>query len=425
MWKNVFIVVILAGLLISLSLVVISKINIKATETELQETKNRLIKLESENKNLSARLADNDKELSAFKIKMAGFPKQSVEVIQPPSEKRNPIDTKSKSQEFLEALTKSGQSTDERALKLQKLGKLMVKMSKAQKAQGGKPSKEEMQMMSEVMRSMSELMTDPIIMEFASIDQSGNEFELVANPAMREILSNFIIGVFEGLEQPLSKSQVEEYKNGLARLAGINVDDKNKTKIENAIQYLQNAGTIESEMKRLESIFSPEQKEAMNKMKEGSKNVNIDIIPEISQPYTINNNPVSNTGIAVETVLSDWANATPELKEQNDTLKPLAEQYLRDYTDLRKKSEMMYDKNIMDLYFERNAPADRNTQWYNDRAKTFATDSSYKNAKTALDLEFLQLKNQYDKEVTKIIGSEKSDKFNNRPICINHFPNIE
>jgi hypothetical protein len=397
----------------------------KDTETELQETKNRLIKLEAENKDLSARLADNNKELSALKIKMADFPKQSVEVIQPSSEKRNPTDTKSKSQEFLEALTKSGQSADERTLKLQKLGKLMVKMIKAQKARGGKPSQEDMQMMSEAMRSMSELMTDPIIMEFTSIDQSGNEFELVANPAMRKILSNFITGVFEGLEQPLSKSQVEEYENGLARLAGINTGDKNKTNIENAIQYLQNAGAIESEMKRLESIFSPEQIEALDKMKEGTKNVDIDIIPKIGQSYTINNNPVSNTGMAVETVLSDWASAKPGLKEQNDILKPLAEQYIRDYTDLRKKSEMIYDKNIMDLYLERNAPADRNTQWYNDRAKTFATDSSYKNAKTALDLEFLQLKNQYDKEVTKIIGPEKSDKFNNRPICLNHFPNIE
>jgi hypothetical protein len=420
--KKLFIFSVLIVMAVLAGLVVISNINLQAIKNELRQTQVKIGELEANNKSISTKLANAEKELSVVRSRPADSLKPAVIGNQVLSANNNTPQAKSKSKEFLEALT-SGQSVDEKALKLRKLGKLLAKAGKMEKTHGKNPSPEDMQMMSELMRAMAELMSDPVIMDLETMSQSGNEFHMLARPELRSIFSNLIAGLFEGLEQPLTPDQMAQYDSGLARLASMNFGGESQTKIENAIRYLQNAGAIEAEAKRLADIFTPEQKEALMKMKDGNNSVDLDIVPEIGQQYSNSYLPMSNTAKAVESVLSDWSSGTPEL-QQNESLKPLAEQYLRDYTALRKRLELMYDKNTMDLYLSKNPAVEEKSKESEERAKMLAAPE-YKNAKTALDLEFLQLKNQYDKEAAKIIGPEQSEKFNNRPLCLYHFPNLE
>jgi uncharacterized protein (UPF0333 family) len=128
-------------------------------------------------------------------------------------------------------------------------------------------------------------------------------------------------------------------------------------------------------------------------------------------------------------VLDNWAKTVQASPEQKNSLKPIAEQYIKDYTELRKKMETTYDKNIMDYYLERNKPKDmtKEQEYYRERDKLFQTNSDYGRAKISMDIELLKLRNNYNKQVAETVGSEteKGAEFLNREPYIVHYPNVE
>jgi hypothetical protein len=181
------------------------------------------------------------------------------------------------------------------------------------------------------------------------------------------------------------------------------------------------------------SVFTEEQKEAMKLLSgENGAGQIMNIQPELMlhDITNVNSTILENFKDQNETskyVLDNWSRSLSASAEQKDVLKPIAEQYIKSYAQLRKTMETTYDKNIVDYYLERNKPADATKlpEYYRERENLFQTDPGYSKTKTAMDIEFWKLRSSYHKQAAQAVGPEKAADFLNGQAIIVHYPNLE
>ncbi|MFH1232077.1 MAG: hypothetical protein V1709_11350 [Planctomycetota bacterium] len=399
------------------------------TKDELQQTKNQIDSITSENKQLMAKVSNLNSELLLIKNSLSTASQVSATATEPPITATAP--TKSQTEKFLEALS-TGTSVDERILKMKKIGKISVQMAKAQKGKKGEDDSidftpEMIGQMGEMMKIMSELGPEMEAM-------MKNDDNILLLPETRQFAVNLLAGMLEELGKPLSQEQMTQYESALTRLAEFDkkITQGAQNSTEEIIARLQNIEAINSITKEL-SIFTEEQKKALAEIS-GDDNIGMDMgIPlddfasQITTVWSFSNENIKDQSEASKYILDDWLGHTKASAEQKDNLKPIAEQYVKDYTDLKKRMETTYDKNIMDYYLGKNKPTDtaKQGEYYIEREKLFQTNSDYGKAKTSLDIEFLKLCNNYYKQVATTVGSEKGAKILNREPQIVHFPNVE
>jgi uncharacterized protein YoxC len=424
--KNVFLILsgIVNVILIIILAITLSKLwqtqdNLKTANFELQQTKNQINNIISENKQLLSKASEFDKELISVKNKLANTQKQLAEPEANEHLSSNissPL--KSIAEQFMEALS-TGQSMDVKASKAREFGKLCVKRNKTL-VNGGSISDQE------ILREYSEMLK--LIADIGLKEEMRNDLLLLTKPETRQLLTNVVAGMFEELGKPMSKSQITQYEATLDKIGEISrkITNENQTPTERMIAYLQNSDTITPLIAELSAIFTSEQKEVGEKTSTVFADIKDFISSQANGVGSSVNVDVRDKNELSKYVLNSWSNsvgASPELK---NSLKPIAEQYVKDYVSLRKNMELAYDKNIMDYYLERNKPDDatKEDEYYREREKIFQTNPDYIKAKIALDIEFLQLRNRYYKEVAKTVGDEKNAIFINSFPHIYHYPNV-
>ena len=417
--KKIFIA---GSIILNLALIVILAITLNKlwqqektledTRGELEQTKDQINNITLENQRLLARLSELNKELSAVKDSLATAqqPLATTKDITPPGE--------SKAGKFLEALV-SGASVDERVRKMRELGKMLAKTMKAQRG--------ETEFTPEMMRQMGEMMK--LMSEFGPEMEAmmKNREDILLLPETREFIVNMLAGMLEESGKPLSQGQITQFESALTRLAEFdkNIAQGAQTPTEKAIARLQNADVLNALNKELLTIFTEEQQEVLS---QGDMDIRGELLsPKLTNVGSTVLENFKNPNEVSKYVLDDWSKSVGASAEQKDSLKPVAEAYTKDYTELRQRMETTYDKNIMDYYLERNKPAETTKQgeYYRERDKLFQTNPDYSRAKTAMDIEFLKLRSNYHKQVAETVGSEKGAGFLKSEPYIYHFPNVE
>lgn len=437
MKKNVFLIV--SGIVIVFVVILGITLNkiwqkekaLEDAKEELQHTKNQINNTTLENKQLLAKVSSLNNELLSIKNMLSTAQKQSTETQKPNEEDISVTQsTKSKAEEFLEALS-SGTSVDERVLKMKKFGKVIAQMTKTPDI--------DMNLMNdpEIRNPLMEVVNLIFGLEI-NVDEIS-----VLLPEIRPFLLNILSGMLEESgKQPLSKEQIMQYESVFTRMAELDkkITQGMQTHIEKTIARLQNAETFNS--KELSTILTEEQKEVLEKISKTLDDNNLYIVYinglNLSSPQTVLSPQLTNVESDIQydfkdqnktsqQVLNNWAKELHASPEQKNSLKPITEQYIKDYTELRKRMETTYDKNIMDYYLERNKPEDEDKQeeYYRERKKLFQTNPDYDRAKTSLDLKFLELHYNYLKQVSETVGHEKGAKILNGPPAIVHYPNVE
>jgi hypothetical protein len=380
----------------------------------LENAKKQIIRFDAEKRQLAERIKELENELISAKSKLTSVQKdKDIAFSQSPN---------SISNQFKEALL-TGQSIDEKIVKSRELGKMFVKMYSASKSNQSISSAEMSRQYAEVVKLMSDLGLNNAWWE------TNDYFSLLNNPEGIKVCANILAGIFDGSGQPMSDEQINRCELAFAKLNDFDkkITNENQNMMEKAIVRLQNADFINSLSQELSGIFTPEQRESF-------KNNSISGVPDIlnldSDLLGIRSTPLSqfkNQNDASQYVLDNWSTNVNASDEIRNNLKPVAEQYVKDYVTLKKNMELLYDKNIMDYYLQRNLPTDRQKlqSYYSERENLFQTNSEYKKAKTALDIEFLQLRSKYHKEVVRVAGPEKAASFVNGAPYLYHYPNIE
>jgi hypothetical protein len=272
----------------------------------------------------------------------------------------------------------------------------------------------------EMMTMFSELGMDP--MGF----RGGDAWGVLYDPITRQLIANIMVGVFEEFGQPLSPDQTARYEGMLARFAefdqSITKDCRNS--MEKSIARLANYDTVSSMMADLSLVFSDEQRAAIDQT----------VIRELVRPNPFNVSSVSNEQIkdraqASRFVLDSWTgqfdkDSPPEMRE---SLRPIAEQYVKDYTVLKNNLVSTNDPVLMDYYLQRNKPVERNKMgaYYQEREKFFASSPANARVKASLDIEFLKIRNSYQQKVARAAGTDTLDSWSNNIPVVFHFPNLE
>jgi hypothetical protein len=382
-----------------------SKAESQQTILSLESAKKQINNLETENKHLAEQILALNRQLTSLKTSLTSSPKELAD-NQPSTSLAN---------KFKEAIL-TGQSLDEKAVKAREYGKILIKMTEG----GESISEEEMgSQWAELMKLTAEL--------GLGFSKPGDFSSLLNKPESTKLIANMLAGIFEAIKQPLSNEQITQYQTVFARLVDLNkkITNENQNPTEKTIAHLQNADAINSISKELSEIFTPEQNEAIGKTK-GPYGMMLEITSQLTNIESYIRGDFKNQNEASQYLLN-WTMGASASDEVKNNLKPIAEQYIKDYVALKKNMELLYDKNLMDYYLQRNQPNDQKKlqEYYLEREKIFQTNTAYKNAKIALDIEFLQLQNKYQKEILKIEGLKKSAPFIAEQPCIYHFPNIE
>jgi hypothetical protein len=388
----------------------------KKAELELQQAKLQIGQLESEKKQLLSRISDNEKEMLLFKDKLGHIQKQLDSTIEQLTGLKTPLDPK---------VNNSGESMNDTVLKAQKLGKSLAKMMKTWPPDNAKgPTPEQAKATGELMTMMGELN----LMDIMMMDKGISVLSVFTKPEINRILPNMVAGLLEELGQPMSKMQMEQFEGVITKMSKLTgkviFTVENQTDTEKTIAYLEHIEDFKPLSQELKDIFTREQKESKP---DAFKSAMSDELPflEMSEVEIPSDISKVDKSVAANQIFRQWETPSPE---RNANIKMIIEQYLSEYTDLRKTLESCYDKDIMDYYYERNAPAGGSRIQYNqERNKLFKTNSRYGNAKAALDLDFLRLQGKFEKELARLAGSDKTNNpaFQYRTTTIHHYPNVE
>jgi hypothetical protein len=423
-------VFVISGVIISMAVIVtillgLNKLeqsqNQKTIELELRQAKLKIAQLESEKQQLASKLMANDKEMLAFKDKLTNIQKQLDTTIQQLSGLKAPSGPKSiNSGEPMP----NGQSMNETALKAQRMGQLFSKMLKSGSFDNSKgPTTEQAKIMGEMIALIGELNMVDMMNSHRGIDK----LSIFSNLGSSQIFQNMAIGMLDELGKPMSKIQIGQYEDIMTKLAEIAHKNifvgENQTSTEKVIAYLEHAGEIKLLSKELATVFTQEQKDAMaNAFKE----LHIaDEMPFLKIPEVEIHSDISKVdkSAAMDQIFRQWETSSPE-KDAN--IKIIIDEYLKEYSNLRKTLESCYDKDVMAYYYERNAPAEGSRIEYNEeKDKLFTTDIRYINAKAALDVDFLRLQSKFEKELVRLAGEDRTHSPVLGSTVIHHYPNVE
>ncbi|MFH1227699.1 MAG: hypothetical protein V1701_07330 [Planctomycetota bacterium] len=365
--------------------------------------------LKTANKDLSQQMAVLQAKLVFEKsARMAGTSESSAAAVSGQS-----IDGSSSAVSTTETAAKAA----DRAARMQELGHLLGKLnSLAPQPGGGRGNDfERMKLTGEMMKLMGEL-------EIEDINRmifSGN-LSVLTDPDIRKLFVNVAIGVLEEMGKPLTPEQIARYESTLERLAGLesSITNDSQNATEKAIARLQNADAINAILNDMKGVFTSDQVAAVqgNDMRGGRNNgpgpawgaftSQMDMLKPNVRSMTVSE---AKDRTKVVDQLINRFNLDATTKE---AVKPLATQYVNEYSTLKKTLESTYGKTTMDYYLDRNRSvvtvADANSgrdsqQAYNQaKAAYIQSNPGYEVAKRAMDIEFLQIQNKYQKEVAKI-----------------------
>ncbi|MFH1230383.1 MAG: hypothetical protein V1709_02685, partial [Planctomycetota bacterium] len=392
-----------------------SKAELQQTMISLENARKQINNLEIENKRLAGNLSALEKELISAKASLTVIQKEKdISFNQSPPSIAN---------QFKDALL-TGQSMDEKAVKARELGKMFVKMYSPSQNRQATSRADMSRQYAEVLKLMADL-------GLSEKTWSGADdyFSLLNSPEELTVCSNILAGIFDESGQPMNNEQITQCQSIFAKLGNLNkqITNENQTLTEKAIARLQNTDIINSISQELSGIFTSEQKESFGKNPiDGVPNI-LDLDSNLLNIRSIPLSQFKNQNEASQYVLENLSGMVNASDEEKTNIKPIAEQYISDYTTLRKNMELSYDKNLMDYYLQRNKPNDQNkiSEYYLEREKLFQTNPDYKKAKIALDIEFLQVRNKYFKDIAKTVSTEKAAALINSPPVIVHYSGIE
>ncbi|MFH1226920.1 MAG: hypothetical protein V1701_03320 [Planctomycetota bacterium] len=376
--------------------------------------------LESDNKQLQAKAAALEQQIALLENKLALFKMQSAHTAS---------GSASGAQETSTETIRPGNapatnlSSDARLAKARSMGKLLAQID-TESMKRGEPSSEALRQMSELMKIMADL-------ELPLHEDQEATLESILMPEMRQALTNILIGALEELKEPLNAVQASQYEQTLGKMAELLkiTSSEDFTPAEKAIAWLRNYDTATALNKELTDIFTKRQTELLQKE---TLTEPFNIMPQLPSGYYYASISESNEpGKASNEVLENWAgNISGASEEDKNILKPLSEQYVHDYVVLRNTLEGRYGKTVMDLYLGRNKPgadilADKDkTKAYYDESRKARISPDYIKAKNAMDIEFLQVADRYNKEILSHLDGEKTATFKKGIPQIIHFANI-
>ncbi|MFA5795469.1 MAG: hypothetical protein WC980_10450 [Candidatus Brocadiia bacterium] len=303
--------------------------------------------------------------------------------------------------------------TAERAIKMQELGRLLARLNTLtpQLGRGRGSDPERMKLTGEMMKIMGELEIE----DFNRLVFSG-DLGIMSNPDNRKLFVNVAIGLFEQMGKPMTPEQVARYESTLDQLAGLDksITNDSQNATERMIARLQNANAINAILTEMTGIFTPDQVAVVqgNNMGGGRNGPDRSIFPSqmdmlkpSAQSMTVSNTKERTS--AADQITNRWARDAAS----REAIKPLANQYISDYALLKKSLESSYGKETMDYYLERNrstgAGGGRGSQQtYNQTKDSYIqSNPGYEAAKVAMDIQFLQLQNKYQKEAAKVTSA--------------------
>jgi hypothetical protein len=381
-----------------------------------ENAQGQMAALEASKKELAGRIALLEKERVSLSATTSMLEKELAEVRNSVSSQK-PVLSSMNAQ--LEEFVLTGQSVDRNVLKATELGRLYIKMNRLSQGQAA-PEQEK-----EIRRQWAEMIK---LMDELGNNQPGNFAAHLNNPEEIKLSTDVIAGMFEELGQPMSDDQLAQYQAILVRLSGLkqSITDDSQNPNEKAIAYLQNADTLKAIASELAEIFTPDQKSAIAKtgMAGMIDNTNMVRVPNLESTSLIQ---LKNMYETHQYILDNWSRAVQATEEDKNSLNPIIDGYVQAYTGLRRQVEANHDKTFMDYYLQRNQPTDQNKMaaYYQERERVFQSNPDYQKAKIALDLEFLQVRNKYHKQIIQTLGAEKAATFVNEQPYIYHFPNIE
>ena len=273
---------------------------------------------------------------------------------------------------------------------------------------------------------ITKLMTDLGIMVFSKDLAPPCLF---GRPDLRLFSTNIMVGIFEGLGQPMDQEQIRRYKAQIDSMFKTieRVVRGDRNPIEQIIAGLQNQGLIDSEKRKLEDIITEEQK-AVYQGKTGEKFTGELYIP-FMPPASYQGYDFKDRNQAINFIVDEWASVLKDKpSELKAVIRPVAEKYISDYIELRKTKESIYDKDIMNYYLERDKPDETNkaeSMEYDIKYYGVSRKSDYIKTERMLNLEFLLLLDKYHKEASKLISREDAVRLMNIEPKISHFPNLD
>ena len=385
---------------------------LNSAKTERNNNKTNYDAVESENKKLLAKMASLEQQVALLQNELASAQRKSAS-----TEDNAPAtpETVSGSAHTSESSYGTGQLADARLTKARQLGKILALIDPEQ-MESGAPSPEALRQLSEVLKIMAEL-------EMPIMERHSPNKNFLVKPELRQLLTNVLIGALEELKAPLSTAQISQYERALEKLSEVanKIAPQQATPTERLIARLQNSDVIQSVNKEFRDVFTDEQRRLLESE---TLREPFDLTPELYGSYVNASIRDFNEQVkASDYILQQWAGAISTSEADKEILRPIAEQYLRDYIVLRNTMEGVYGKGVMDVYLSRNKPSKEDKAKQTEYAVALAS-SDYNNAKNAMDIEFLQLINRYHKEISSRLGSDKAYPLIKRVPKMIHFPNV-
>jgi hypothetical protein len=407
-------------------------------------------RLKSENRRLADRASALEKELVVAKSALVQAPKDKPD--EPTAEMTAPESAAltEGTGSSLSLSTFTGITGTDRIARMVELGKLFARLGKrnaaSREGNPGGSDHERMRITGEMMKIMADL-------EIGDINRllfTGN-LSILNDPDTRKLFVNVAVGVFDELGTPMTKDQVGQYESVLERLASLEkgIVNDSQTPAEKAIARLQNADAINAMLNEISNIFTAEQKTGAEAIEArgGGRGPGpqdrttfpsqMNMLKPSVQSWTLSS--TKERARASEQVLDRWTGGAAASRE---AVKPLADQYVAEYAGLKKSYESAYGKELMDYYLDRRPGDSAGRQNYNQSKSNFIqANPGYEVTKRAMDIEFLQLQNKYQKEVARLsppAAEATSVTVTNvtpgvttrvspmtRQSAVNHFPNLD
>jgi len=187
------------------------------------------------------------------------------------------------------------------------------------------------------------------------------------------------------------------------------------------IVQLQNSQAIRLINEDMKKIFTEEQRGILESEVFETP---FDLLPSISEYYVSSDkDDCREKSQASNRILKMWTGYLDLAEDQKNILKPLAEQYVNDYIVIRNIQEGIHGRAFMDIYTGRTTQPDSQTDQPEERER-IRNSPEYLRAKDLMDMEFLQLIERYNQEISGRLGSAKAAPLAERHAETIHFPNI-
>ncbi|MFA5795489.1 MAG: hypothetical protein WC980_10550 [Candidatus Brocadiia bacterium] len=417
MAKKIFLIVANLALIVLIIIIFSMKKTIESTRAELKDSTRKYESITVENKQLLIKAASLEQKVAQLQV----FELESARHKAGDTGGSAPATSGTGAVQVSQASSGGVQPADSRLAQARQLGKILALVD-PEAMENGSPSPETLRQFAELLKIMADLgMSFP--------DRRGQQDNFLSKLEGRQILANIVIGAFEELKKPLSGIQISQYEKALEKLSALSGSEQ-ATATEGLIARIQNSEAIESVSKEIKSVFTEEQQKLLDKE---TLREPFGIIPETDTYVYSHIEDVKDAGKVSDEILEKWYDSLSSPAEADkDVLKPLSEQYVRDYIVLRNSLEGRYGKNVMDAYLSRNktsaAPSTAPSEGGNENnpglLKNYRESPEYTNAVKAMNIEFLQLINRYDKEISSRIGSDRASSLMKREGQITHFPNV-